>query len=159
MLNRRKGAAVQGPRTQADRKLYRLAMQSEIFSIENLTVIEGDCTHIDTNDNRVVSVTRSKDTGSGRVGVGTLIVGAVPRRGGLSGSASVGLVPPVGPEPLTGSVAIAAPDEAMTTRASVNGISLIGFSSRLFADAPDAPSSGGTRCPADHTLSALVATP
>ncbi len=42
MLNRRKGPAVRGPRTQADRKLYRLAMQKEIFNHQNLTVIEGD---------------------------------------------------------------------------------------------------------------------
>jgi tRNA uridine 5-carboxymethylaminomethyl modification enzyme len=41
MLNASKGAAVRGPRTQADRKLYREAMQKEIFSTPNLTVIEG----------------------------------------------------------------------------------------------------------------------
>lgn len=46
MLNRRKGAAVQGPRTQADRKLYRNAMQAEIAAIEGLDVIEGEVTDI-----------------------------------------------------------------------------------------------------------------
>ena len=42
LLNRRKGPAVQGPRTQADRKLYRLAMQREFTNRENLQVIEGE---------------------------------------------------------------------------------------------------------------------
>ena len=42
MLNKKKGAAVRGPRTQADRKLYRLAMLDAIEAIENLNVIEGD---------------------------------------------------------------------------------------------------------------------
>ena len=57
MLNRRKGAAVQGPRTQADRKLYRLAMQEELFGLENLDILEGDCVDISTDGERVVSVT------------------------------------------------------------------------------------------------------
>ncbi len=41
LLNRSKGPAVQGPRAQADRKLYRLAMQATIDSQQNLDVVEG----------------------------------------------------------------------------------------------------------------------
>ncbi|MEM7774811.1 MAG: tRNA uridine-5-carboxymethylaminomethyl(34) synthesis enzyme MnmG [Pseudomonadota bacterium] len=41
LLNRSKGPAVQGPRAQADRKLYRQAMQALIADHAGLTVIEG----------------------------------------------------------------------------------------------------------------------
>ncbi len=54
LLNRRKGPAVQGPRAQADRKLYRRAMQSEIFSCQNLQVIEGEVSDLMMN-NSVIS--------------------------------------------------------------------------------------------------------
>ncbi|RUZ73883.1 tRNA uridine-5-carboxymethylaminomethyl(34) synthesis enzyme MnmG [Mesorhizobium sp. M7A.F.Ca.US.006.01.1.1] len=42
LLNRRKGPAVRGPRTQADRKLYRLAMQEAIRQQNDLEVVEGE---------------------------------------------------------------------------------------------------------------------
>ena len=57
MLNRKKGPAVRGPRTQADRKLYRLAMQAEIAAIENLDVIEGDAYDLVIEHGRVSAVT------------------------------------------------------------------------------------------------------
>jgi tRNA uridine 5-carboxymethylaminomethyl modification enzyme len=41
VLNRSKGPAVQGPRAQADRKLYRRAMQAEIRATPGLEVIEA----------------------------------------------------------------------------------------------------------------------
>jgi tRNA uridine 5-carboxymethylaminomethyl modification enzyme len=41
LLNRSKGPAVQGPRAQADRKLYRHAMQAAIRATPNLEVIEA----------------------------------------------------------------------------------------------------------------------
>jgi tRNA uridine 5-carboxymethylaminomethyl modification enzyme len=41
LLNRSKGPAVQGPRAQADRKLYREAMQAAIRATPNLEVIEA----------------------------------------------------------------------------------------------------------------------
>lgn len=63
MLNRKKGPAVRGPRTQADRKLYRLAMQTAIGDTPNLEVIEGDAFDLGVENDRVVSVM----TADGRV--------------------------------------------------------------------------------------------
>ncbi|SFL12965.1 tRNA uridine 5-carboxymethylaminomethyl modification enzyme [Loktanella salsilacus] len=42
LLNRTKGPAVQGPRTQSDRVLYKNAMQAVTMSQQNLTIIEGE---------------------------------------------------------------------------------------------------------------------
>ena len=41
MLNKSRGPAVHGPRAQADRKLYRGAIQAMLDEIENLTIIEA----------------------------------------------------------------------------------------------------------------------
>src|ERR1700733_10393447 len=42
LLNRAKGPAVRGPRAQADRKLYRQAMQRALEAIDGLTIIEAE---------------------------------------------------------------------------------------------------------------------
>ncbi|PZX10682.1 tRNA uridine-5-carboxymethylaminomethyl(34) synthesis enzyme MnmG [Celeribacter halophilus] len=42
LLNRRKGPAVQGPRAQADRAIYRTEMLAELETTENLTIIEAE---------------------------------------------------------------------------------------------------------------------
>ena len=56
LLNRRKGPAVRGPRAQADRELYRDAMQSEIRSIANLEVIEAAVEDIIVDGNLLTGV-------------------------------------------------------------------------------------------------------
>jgi len=54
VLNRRKGPAVRGPRAQADRKLYRQAMQAAISGQANLDVIEGEVDDLEVT-NGVIS--------------------------------------------------------------------------------------------------------
>lgn len=56
MLNRRKGPAVRGPRTQADRKLYRESMQRNISEIENLDVIEGEVDDLIVENEQITGV-------------------------------------------------------------------------------------------------------
>lgn len=42
MLNASKGAAVQGPRIQADRKLFKASIQTQLAGLENLHIIEAE---------------------------------------------------------------------------------------------------------------------
>lgn len=61
LLNRKKGPAVQGPRAQSDRKLYRLAMQSEVALQENLEIVAGEATDLIMKGNRVAGIKMSDD--------------------------------------------------------------------------------------------------
>ena len=56
MLNRRKGPAVRGPRTQADRKLYRSAMQDAIAAQAGLEVLEGEVSDLQIVDGIIAGV-------------------------------------------------------------------------------------------------------
>lgn len=56
MLNRSKGAAVRGPRSQIDRRLYREAMQAELADYSNLTLMAGTAEGLILNGDRVVGV-------------------------------------------------------------------------------------------------------
>ena len=78
MLNRKKGPAVRGPRTQADRKLYRLAMQAEIGAIENIDIIEGDAFDLTIDEGRVSAVVL-KDGRTLRCGAVVLTTGTFLR--------------------------------------------------------------------------------
>lgn len=56
LLNRRKGPAVQGPRTQADRALYKKSVQKYLLSEPNLVIIEGEVADICIENDRVTGV-------------------------------------------------------------------------------------------------------
>ncbi len=59
LLNRRKGPAVQGPRTQADRKLYKAAMLAETEEREGLDIVEGEVVDLRINKDRIDGVVLS----------------------------------------------------------------------------------------------------
>ena len=81
LLNRRKGPAVRGPRTQADRKLYREAMQREIAATENLSVIEGDAFDLIEQDGKIAGVVMKDGRSFAAAGVvlttGTFLKGLI----------------------------------------------------------------------------------
>ncbi|CUH49929.1 tRNA uridine-5-carboxymethylaminomethyl(34) synthesis enzyme MnmG [Ruegeria atlantica] len=94
LLNRRKGPAVQGPRTQADRALYRAAMQKETEKQINLFVVTGEVVDFLMDGNQVSGVKladgseiKSKTVilTSGTFLRGVIHIGDVSRPGGRMG--------------------------------------------------------------------------
>lgn len=102
LLNRRKGPAVQGPRAQADRKLYRRAMQQAIGTQQGLQVLEarvedllidkgGGASGVVLSDGATVAA-RTVVLTTGTFLGGVIHVGGDVRDGGRVGEASsVGL--------------------------------------------------------------------
>lgn len=94
LLNRRKGPAVQGPRAQADRALYRAAMQAETRKRQNLTVVTGEVVDFRMDGQRVAGVVLGDGSEipakaviltSGTFLRGVIHIGDVQRPGGRMG--------------------------------------------------------------------------
>ena len=94
LLNRRKGPAVQGPRAQADRHLYRKAMIQEMRAQRNIQIIEGEVTDFLMERERVSGVVLAdgSEVGAGAVILttgtflrGVIHIGDVSRPGGRMG--------------------------------------------------------------------------
>ncbi|MFY0693159.1 MAG: tRNA uridine-5-carboxymethylaminomethyl(34) synthesis enzyme MnmG [Paracoccaceae bacterium] len=94
LLNRRKGPAVQGPRAQADRSLYRQAVQKLVSDQENLTVVEAEVVDLKMQGRRCHGVVLADgseiDAGSVVLTTGTFLrgvihIGDVSRPGGRMG--------------------------------------------------------------------------
>jgi tRNA uridine 5-carboxymethylaminomethyl modification enzyme len=83
VLNRRKGPAVRGPRAQADRKLYRQAMQAALSAQANLTIIEGEVDDLVVESGNITGVVlldgRRFSTKSVVLTTGTFLRGLIHR--------------------------------------------------------------------------------
>lgn len=65
MLNASKGAAVQGPRIQADRKLFTASIQRQLSEYDNLTIIEGEAAALlfaDESNGKIAGVKLADDS-------------------------------------------------------------------------------------------------
>ncbi len=81
MLNRRKGPAVRGPRAQADRKLYRGAVQGLLRDTAKLDIVEGEVADLTIADGGVqgVRLADGKELSAGAVVIttGTFLRGLI----------------------------------------------------------------------------------
>ncbi len=96
LLNRRKGPAVQGPRAQADRKLYREAMQRHLAETPNVRIVEGEVVDLIVESGAIAGVELADGTAisSGAVVLttgtflrGVIHIGDERRAGGRMGDA------------------------------------------------------------------------
>lgn len=94
LLNRKKGPAVQGPRAQTDRDLYRSAIQKLISAQKNLQVIFGEAVDLIGSDSKVAGVRLRDDSEITATSVvlttgtflrGVIHIGDVSRPGGRMG--------------------------------------------------------------------------
>ena len=94
LLNRRKGPAVQGPRAQSDRAIYKAEMQAEIGSHPNITVVEGEVIDLQMDKGTVTGVILADDSRlsapatvltTGTFLRGVIHIGDVSRPGGRIG--------------------------------------------------------------------------
>ena len=81
LLNRSKGPAVRGPRAQADRGLYKAAMQREIRLVPGLDVLEAEVAAIIVSGAKIAGVTLGDgskiDAGSVVITTGTFLRGVM----------------------------------------------------------------------------------
>ncbi|WP_198402369.1 tRNA uridine-5-carboxymethylaminomethyl(34) synthesis enzyme MnmG [Rhodobacter sp. CZR27] len=94
LLNRKKGPAVQGPRAQADRKLYRQGMQAVLAAQPGLRIVEGEVVDLCVEGTRVSGVVLAEGSvlsahavllTSGTFLNGVIHIGDVRQRGGRIG--------------------------------------------------------------------------
>ena len=94
LLNRRKGPAVQGPRTQADRNIYRTKMLAEIEAHPLITIIEGEAVDFIMDGDRVGGVVTAEGASvksraiiltTGTFLRGVIHIGDVQKAGGRMG--------------------------------------------------------------------------
>ena len=81
LLNRKKGPAVRGPRTQADRELYQQAIRAMIRDQDNLSLIEAEVVDLRVSEETVRGVSladgRQLDGGSVVLTTGTFLRGLI----------------------------------------------------------------------------------
>jgi len=100
VLNRSKGPAVQGPRAQADRRLYREAMQAEMAGTPGLTIIEHPVEDLIVEGRHVAGVVAADDTryraGAIVITSGTFLKGVIHIGGQQTPGGRIGDAPSIG---------------------------------------------------------------